>query len=210
MEHSFIDQYSNLKSPVHKIDPRLKIIICFGFILSVVFTRPAAYLFFAAYGIFLLLIILLSKVPFIFILKRCLAIAPFVLFIALSSFLRGGFLTFWGIVIKSVLSACSLILLISTTRFAALLEALEKLRVPKLFTMIMSFMYRYIFILTDELMRMRRAKDARSVGGKRFFHIKALSNMLGLLFIRAYERAERVYLAMCARGYDGEVKWKIK
>ena len=208
MEHSFIDQYSGLKSPIHKIDPRIKIIVFFGFILFVVFTSPASSALLAFYAALLLLVILLSKVPFVYILKRCAAVVPFVLLIALFSLAKWGFLIFFSILAKAVLSASCLIILVSTTKFAVLLGAFEDLRVPKVFTMIMSFMYRYIFILTDELMRMKRAKDARSVGGGWFFQIKTLSNMLGVLFIRAYERAERVYLAMCARGYDGEARCK--
>ena len=73
-------------------------------------------------------------------------------------------------------------------------------------TMILSFMYRYIYVLVDEMMRMKRAKDSRTVGGKRWFHVKALSHMVGVLFIRAYERGERVYLAMCSRGFSGQIK----
>jgi cobalt/nickel transport system permease protein len=95
---------------------------------------------------------------------------------------------------------------VATTRFSELLKAFEKLGCPKIITMIMSFMYRYIFVIEDELMKMKQAKESRSVGGSGFFHAKALANMLGTLFIRSYERAEAVYLAMCARGFDGDVK----
>ena len=110
-----------------------------------------------------------------------------------------------NILIKSYLSILCLILLVTTTKFSELLRAFEKLGCPKIITMIMSFMYRYIFVIEDELMKMRQAKESRSVGGSRYFHAKALANMLGTLFIRSYERAEAVYLAMCARGFDGSV-----
>jgi cobalt/nickel transport system permease protein len=67
-------------------------------------------------------------------------------------------------------------------------------------------MYRYIFVIVDEFMKMRQSKEARSYGGSRWFHIKTYSNMLGLLFVKSYERGESVYLAMCSRGFNGEVK----
>ena len=99
-----------------------------------------------------------------------------------------------------------MVILTSTTRFTDLLKGFERMHFPKLIIMILSFMYRYIYLFTDELMRMKMAKDARSAGGGRWFHIKVLANMVGVFFIRAYERGERVYLAMCSRGFDGTVK----
>jgi cobalt/nickel transport system permease protein len=67
-------------------------------------------------------------------------------------------------------------------------------------------MYRYVFLIEDELMTMKLAKESRSFGGPALFHAKAFSNILGSLFIRSYERAEEVYLAMCARGFDGNIR----
>ncbi len=87
-----------------------------------------------------------------------------------------------------------------------ILKALEGLKIPKIIVMIFSFMHRYFFILQDELMMMRRAKESRSVNGRRWQHIKALANMLGVLFIKSYERGEAVYLAMCSRGFDGSIR----
>jgi cobalt/nickel transport system permease protein len=203
VEHSFIDQYSNLESFIHRLDPRVKIIVFFGFVLIVALTNPLAYYSFLFYGLVLLGLIFLSRIPLLFILKRYLIITPFVLLVAATC---GSLTIFWNVFIKSLLAAVCLILLSSTTKFSSLLKAFEKLRVPKMFTMIFSFMYRYIFILVDELMRLKRAKDSRTVGGSRWFHAKALANMIGVLFIQAYNRAERVYLAMCSRGFDGEIK----
>lgn len=78
---------------------------------------------------------------------------------------------------------------------------------PKIFIMIMSFMYRYLFLLVDEVQRMQRAKESRSFGKAKHLHtLRTLSNIIGVLFIRSYERAERVYLAMCSRGFHGEIK----
>lgn len=117
-----------------------------------------------------------------------------------------GLLILWNVFIKSFLSVLIMILLVSSTKFIDMLKALEKLRCPKLIIMIMSFMYRYIFVFIDELLIMNQAKESRMVGKKWWFNIKTLANMIGSLFVRSYERGESVYLAMCSRGYSGAIR----
>lgn len=226
MKHSFIDEYSDLDSLIHRIDPRVKIITLVTFLLFIIFTRPTSFITFELYGILVFTLIRLSKIPVGFIFKRSLAIIPFVLVIAMfiPFFKKGqvagsysfgtfqvsvtyeGLMILWNALIKAYLSILCMILIVVSTKLSDLLKALENLKCPKLMTMILSFMYRYIYVLADELMRMKRAKDSRTIGGKKWFHIKALSHMLGVLFIRAYERGERVYLAVCSRGFNGQIK----
>jgi cobalt/nickel transport system permease protein len=112
---------------------------------------------------------------------------------------------FLTVSLKAWLSTLYLILLSSTIRFPDLLKALEKLKMPHIIILTLSFMYRYIFVFQDEALRMKRARDARSREGNVFWHINSLGSIIGSLFIRAYERGERVYKAMLARGFDGEV-----
>ncbi len=226
MKHSFIDEYSDLDSLIHKIDPRVKFITLVVFILFIIFTKPTAFGIFGLYGVLIFVLILLSKIPITFVLKRSLVVIPFVLIIAIfiPFFKKGkvagsysfgtfqlsvtyeGLMILWNVLIKAYLSILCMIVLALSTKFSNLLKALENMKCPKLMTMILAFMYRYIYVLADELMRMKRARDSRTVGGKRWFHIKALANMLGVLFIRAYERGERVYLAMCSRGFNGQIR----
>ncbi|MDP2942760.1 MAG: cobalt ECF transporter T component CbiQ [Candidatus Omnitrophota bacterium] len=208
MKHAYLDQYSDRPSPIKRLDPRLKTLIFTIFIIFVILTRPNSFFVFSLYGTFVAVLILLSRVPIVFIFKRSLAVIPFVLMVGMFNLVSGreGLVLFANIFIKSYLSMLCLILLVTTTKFSELLRTFERLGCPKIITMIMSFMYRYIFVIEDELMKMRQAKESRSVGGSRFFHAKALANMLGTLFIRSYERAEAVYLAMCARGFNGNVK----
>jgi cobalt/nickel transport system permease protein len=93
----------------------------------------------------------------------------------------------------------------STTKLSHLLETLKQFKVPNIFINLLSFMYRYSFLLEDEFLRTSRAYQSRDINNKNNFRkVKILSNILGTLFIRTYERAERVYLAMCSRGYDNE------
>jgi len=148
---------------------------------------------------------------------------PFVLLIALSvPFFKGGEVAgsynillwqvsvtysglqvLWNILAKAWLSILSLILLPSTTRITDLLIGLERMCMPRVMIMILSFMYRYIFVLIDEVMRMKQARNSRNFGESRLRQLRTIGNMTGTLFIRSYERGERVYAAMLARGFDG-------
>jgi cobalt/nickel transport system permease protein len=224
MRHSFLDQYSDRDSVIHRLDPRSKLVVTLAFIATVVLTPPGSWL---AYGLFFGIIatlVTLSRLPPSHFLKRSLVIIPFVLLVAVFiPFFKSGevadsynlwlwqvSVTYSGlhvllnIIAKAWLSILSLILLTSTTSFSGILGGLEKLKMPGVMVMIMSFMYRYIFLLTDEVMRMKQARDSRNFGGgKRLWRIGTVGSMIGTLFIRSYERGERVYASMVARGFDG-------
>jgi cobalt/nickel transport system permease protein len=224
MKHSFLDRYSDRNSFVHRLDPRTKLIATFLFILAVTLTSPSMWSVFAVYLIIIACLIVFSRVPALYVLKRSLVIIPFVLLIAIFvPFFRHGEsvasynLWIWNvsvsyqglqvlitILIKAWLSILSLILLTSTTKITDLLRGLEQLRLPRVMVMVLSFMYRYIFILVDEVMRMKQARDSRNFGGSRLWQMKTIGNMAGTLFIRSYERGERVYDAMLSRGFDGQ------
>ena len=184
MKHAFIDQYSDLDSFVHRLDPRTKTLAVLAFVLVVMATPPTAWPAFALGTILMAGLILLARLPPLYVLKRSAVVVPFVLMIAFSvPFFEGGqvagsynvgwwqvsvtyegLLVLWNVVVKSWLSALSLILLSATTPFPCLLKGLERLGVPRVMVMILSFMYRYIFVLVDEAMRMGRARESRSVG----------------------------------------------
>lgn len=226
MSKLHIDQYSSLESVLHRRDPRVKIIAFFTSVLFIVITPPESFISFGMYGVFIFVLILLSKIPIGYIIKRSIIIIPFVLVIAaFTPFLKRGsvlweyqigslklaityegLIMLWNVLIKAYLSILCMILLMASTGFINLIKAMEGLRLPKLIVMIFSFMYRYLFVLHDELTKMKYAKESRTVGDKRWFSIKALSNMLGVLFIKSYERGESLYLAMCSRGFDGTIR----
>jgi cobalt/nickel transport system permease protein len=114
-----------------------------------------------------------------------------------------GLVIFWNVMVKSSLSMLCMILLVATTPFPALLKGFEGLRCPRVILLILSFMYRYLFLFHNVFMRMVRAKNCRPPSENKIREFKALAGIIGVLFIRAYEKAERVYLAMCSRGFDG-------
>jgi cobalt/nickel transport system permease protein len=226
MEHSFFDKYSERDSFLHRLDPRTKIISFLGFIILIVLTHIQELAIFGQYALIILALILLSRVPLLFFLKRSLLVLPFILMIIIfipflkegktvftlnlwlvkPAITHEGLLVCWNIMIKSISSVLLLTLLISTTNFNIMLKGLERLKIPRVLIILLSFMYRYLFLLIDEAERMQRARNSRWFGGYLFRQIKILGNMIALLFIRSYERSERVYVAMLSRGFDGNIR----
>ena len=230
MKHSFIDQYSDLDSFIHRLDPRTKFITSLAFIMAVVLTPASNWRVFAFYFCLIAALLIISRLPLLYVLKRSLVIFPFVLMIAIfiPFFTQGeiaGSYNIWlwqvsvtysglfilaNVVVKAWLCIFSLILLSSTTKLADLLKGLKQLGIPQVMILILSFMYRYLFVLVDEMMRMRQARDSRNFGGSRLHQLKTIGHMTGALFIRSYERGERVYAAMLSRGFDGEIRTSHK
>jgi cobalt/nickel transport system permease protein len=225
MKHSFIDEYSGLDSFVHRLDPRTKLLCSLAFILAVVLTPAGTWKAYAVYLPVIIGLVLLSRLPLKYVMKRSLVIFPFVIMITIfvPFFKQGQVVAGWDIgtwhiavtyeglavlvnvVVKSWLCILCLIVLSSSTKFEQLLHGMYRLRVPQVFVQIISFMYRYMFVLADQAMRMQMARDSRNYGLNRGNIIKTMGNMIGILFIRSYERAERIYAAMLSRGYNGEI-----
>jgi len=223
MRHEFLDHHSRIVSPIHRLDPRAKIIVFFSFILIGVSTPPHSFPFFVILASGLLGLTLVARLPLFHLMKKLFILIPFLLVIAASlpfiqedtvaggytlglgsiSLSRSGLWIFWNVLIKSCLGIFSIILLYSTTAFPQLLKGLERLGTPKIFTVLSAFMYRYSFLLVDEIHRMKRARDSRSVGGGWVWQLETLGHMVGVLFLRSFHRAERVYAAMLSRGYQG-------
>jgi cobalt/nickel transport system permease protein len=226
VKHDFIDRYSKLESPVHERDARAKTIALFAIIIACVTTPPQAWFAFCIYAGMVVIIATASHVPFKYLLTRALVVVPFILVVAVFvpfmhtagptvahwgwlTVSRNGLIILWNVAVKSLISVSCLILLTSTTPFTELMRGFERLHVPAFFTTVTSFMYRYIFIIVDEAERMKRARDSRNYKGRWIWHVKVIGYMIASLFLRSQERAERVYNAMCARGFDGTYpRWK--
>ena len=206
MRHSFWDHYSSLNSPVHNIPTGLKIIFTL-FLVILLTVLPGSYISFASLPILILLIsmLIISGVPVTNVIKRTLVILPLVLpVIVLNSiFMEAGLKHSLILSVRSFLSIFSLILLVSVTRFSDIMKTLASWHFPRIMIMILSFMYRYFFLLTGEMEKMVRAVKMRSGGSRGLGLIRIYSQILAILFIKSYERAERVYHAMLMRGYDG-------
>jgi len=225
MHHSFIDKFSRGTTFIHRLDPRAKVLFFLPLVVLVNLTPIGWAPVFVGCGGLLVVLALWARVPIPYLAKRLLIVLPFVLVIVFFlpfmtggevvgrfqfrglevAVTREGLSTALNVLAKAMLCVFALLLLVSTTRFDHLLRALETLWVPRVILLILGFLYRYLFVLIDEVMHMKRARDARSVNPRRL-QVRAATGLAGVLFLRTYERAERVYQAMVARGFDGEVR----
>jgi len=206
MKHSFLDNYSSIDSPIHRLQSGVKILFVILLIiaLSVLPDYCLPFLLLPAFFM-LLLILVISKIPVVSIMKRTFIILPLILpVILLNSFFTDLGLEHSLIIsMRAFLSVFSLILLVSVTSFADIMRTLSKWHFPKIMIMILSFMYRYFFLLIGEAEKMVRAVKLRSAGSKGISLFRIYTHILAILFIKSYERAEKVYHSMLMRGYDG-------
>jgi cobalt/nickel transport system permease protein len=229
MHIHFTDQYRDGSSLIHRLDPRTKVLCTLGFILTASLLPPGEWLHYALLLMVPLLGAALAGVGPGHVLKRSFIALPFALAaVSLPFTVPGptftlpvagwtlsieGTLRFASIVLKSWISVQMAILLVTTTSFPDLLWGLRALHVPRPLVSILALMYRYIFVLADEAMRLTRARAARAgvvegrkAGGSIAWRGRVTGGMVGNLALRAFERSERIYDAMVARGYTGEIR----
>ncbi len=206
-------------SPVHRAPAHLKVLALLAFAIVVVATPRDAYLAFAGYAALLAVVIGVSRVPPTYLLKRTVVEVPFVVFAVLLPFVATGPQTEVlgvsvsehgleagvALLIKGTLGVLASLTLAATTEPQDLLLGLERLRMPQQLVQIMAFMIRYLDVVTDEMHRMKVARESRGFSARNPRHWPVLARSAGALFIRSYERGERVHLAMLSRGYTGKM-----
>jgi cobalt/nickel transport system permease protein len=209
--------YLHRHSLVHSLPSHLKIIAAVAFILVVVSTPVTQWQAFIAYFVWLLSVVVVAKIPFALLFKRSLIEVPFVFFAVLMPFFgsgekiqigpfdlyREGVIAGSGIVVKGTLGVMTAIILSTSTTAREILRGLERLRLPVLMVQIASFMLRYVNVVNDEMERMKVARESRGFEATGIKHWRVLATAAGALFIRSYERGERVHLSMLSRGYEG-------
>ena len=196
------DPYVNRQSVIHRLQAGIKLFAAFGMVVTTVALPRSAWLAYGVIGIALVVIIALSRLPLTHILKRLALLEPFVLAVALLSLWQhDGVLVFAGLVTKGTISLFIMVILVATTRFSDVLRVFWSLHVPNVLVTTISLMYRYLFLIVDEMTRMTRARASRTFSQGRWLTWHSLANVLGHLFVRTSERAERIYAAMCARGW---------
>lgn len=207
-------------SRVDRLDPRAKWVVTFAFVLTVASFGKYEVSRITPLFLFPVAIMAVSNVPVRSLLGKTLLALPFVLFVGLfNPFfdrevllnlwgvpITGGWVSFLSITLRSLLAVSSAILLVMTTPFDHLCLGLEKLRVPRILVTQLNFLHRYMFLLRDEAQRMVRAHHLRSVGNKPKIALSTAGSMIGLLLLRALDRATRIHRAMLVRGFDGEVR----
>ncbi|MFG3349169.1 cobalt ECF transporter T component CbiQ [Streptomyces sp. NPDC048018] len=209
--------YRHGHSPVHALPPHTKLAAVFAFVVVVVATPREAMWAFGLYALLLAGVAAAARVPARFVLGRLLIEIPFVAFALLMPFVVPGEQTqvlgvplsvpglwgAWNVLAKGTLGVAASVLLAATTELRALLLGLQRLKLPPMLVQIASFMIRYGDVITDEMRRMSIARRSRGFEASGIRHWGVLAKSAGALFIRSYERGERVHLAMVSRGYTG-------
>lgn len=214
----YLDTLAYKDTFIHRLDPRVKLLSTLVFIVTVVSFPKYELARLLPFFFFPVLLFALSDIPVKLIIKKVLFMSPFAFFIgifnpvidrqAVYTFfdmpVSGGWISFFSIIVKFSLTITSVLLLVATTSFPGICHALQRLGMPELFISQLLFLYRYLFVLMEEAMRIMRARDMRSFGNKGK-GMKSYINLIGTLFLRTVEKAERIYQAMLSRGFTGSL-----
>ncbi len=216
---SQLDTFANGNSAVHQLDPRAKVITSLVFIVAVVSFDKYTVSQLLPFLLFPICLVAAANLPPGYFIKKLILVAPFVFFVAIfnpfldhvplvqigSVTFSGGWVSFLSIILRFVLSVSAALLLVATTGFVSVCIAVEQLGAPRVFTVQLLFLYRYIFVLIDEGMRMMRAHDLRSFKTKGM-RLHIFKQLIGNLLLRTLDRSQRIHMAMLCRGFDGEIR----
>ena len=211
--------YVHEHSVVHRMAPQAKLVAALGMVVCVAITPRQAVWAFAIYAVVLLALMRIGGLTARFVGTRLVVEIPFVLATLLFPFLAGGptvtvlgielskagLWDMWNIVAKATLGLMTSIVLAGTTQIPKMLAGFDALHVPRVITAIMGFMIRYLDVVLGEFRRMRVAMQSRAYAPRWIGHIRPYAQSAGTIFVRSYERGERVYLAMASRGYTGHM-----
>lgn len=219
IEMGRMDELGRMDSPVHRLDARAITLVTLAFIAIVVSFPLYEVSALTPFLLFPVALIAVGHIPARHILKKILIAAPFALVIgifnpfvdrepvaSIGSFaVTGGWLSFASIMLRFLLTVGAALTLIACTGMNRLGASLEQLGVPRVFVVQLLFLYRYLFVISDEGGKMFRSVELRSEKG-RHLPLRVYGSLVGTLLNRSMDRAERVYRAMVARGFDGEIR----
>lgn len=203
---------------VHRLPAAAKVLGLFVFVVAVALTPRRAVPVFGIDALVLGAVVAVARLPIRLVVSRLMVIAPFVVMAILVPFVAeggeqvevlgrslsvDGLWATWSIIAKASLGATASIVLAATTPIPDVLAGLSKLKVPWVLVAIVSFMFRYLDLLVDQLQRMRRAMVSRCHDPRWLWQARPIASSAGALFVRSYERGERIHQAMAARGYTG-------
>jgi cobalt/nickel transport system permease protein len=202
---------------VHRLDPRVKVATTLFFVFMVISYPKYEVLSLVPFFLFPVLLVSLGDIPALFLVRKVLIVSPFAVCIGmfnpvfdpgtvqvLGVNLSAGWVSFLSILLKFTLTISAALILIATTSFPGVCGALRRFGMPALFVSQLLFLYRYLFVLLEETMRLVRARELRSFGA-RGREAKVTVRIIGGLFLRTVERAERIYRAMLSRGFAGNM-----
>lgn len=206
IDPSYIDRYSSVDAIYQKLDARVKLLMTVIFIIVMTIFAGDNPLRIIPFFIFIVILSVMSKLSPKVLFRRSLSAFPFLFFASLALWFSKGNHPAISVFLKGLVSVLSVIILVSTTNFSNLLRGLEGLKTPSLIVSMLSFVYRYVFIITDEYSHIKIARESRNFGGSKRWQWKTIGYSVGSLFLHSYERGSRVYSAMTARGYNGNIK----
>jgi cobalt/nickel transport system permease protein len=209
----------DVQSPVHRLQPQCKLAATVVFIFAVVATPRESFWAFGCFALVIAIVARVARVPLPFLLRRLTIELPFLAFAVFLpivgqgervdvlgvSLSVSGLWGAWNIVVKGTLGVAASVILAATTPIPDILHGLDRLRMPRAFTLIAGFMVRYLDVITGEMRRMRIARESRGHDPRWIWQVRAVASSAGALFIRSYERGERVHLAMLSRGFAGSM-----
>lgn len=200
MTNVYPDRYSRLSSPIHRVPVSTKLPILLLFSIIVMASPMMPFSVAGLLGIALLIVAIMSRIPLRYLAQRLLRLELFVIGIAGLMLLRpDGGMVFLRLAARSTLCLVAVLLFSTTTQFTDILTLLRRWRLPPLLITLLALTFRYLFVLTDELGKMDRARLSRTFSRRVAWRSRA--TVIAQLFVRTTERAERVYAAMCARGW---------
>ena len=202
---------------VHRLPAHAKIVALVVFVAAAVVIPPRQWWALLGAGAALAVVVHLARIPAMTVLRRAVVEAPFVVFALVLPFVatgprvevlgvplaEQGLLGAWNLLAKATLGVVAAVVLAATTTPRALVAGLEHLRVPAALVQILAFMLRYLGIVADDLRRMRIARESRGAPAGWLPQLRAAAATVGALFVRTYERGERVHQAMLSRGWTG-------
>lgn len=213
-----MDRLSRQDTVIHRLDPRAKLVTTLAFVVCVVSFPRHEISAMAPFSFYPLVLALAGRIPGRYILKKMLWVAPFAILLGIFNplidtrplvtlgpvSLSGGWVSFVSLLARFVLTVSAALTLIAVTGFDRVCLALDRLGTPRVFVVQLMFLYRYLFVLADETLRMARARSLRNFSGRA--STAQYGNLLGHLLLRTLDRARRIHQAMLCRGFDGEVK----
>ncbi|MBU0481200.1 MAG: cobalt ECF transporter T component CbiQ [Proteobacteria bacterium] len=215
-----LDSLAEADTPLHRLDPRAKVLVTAVFIICVVSFDKYEIARLLPFFLYPALLIGLGNLPLGFLLRKLLMVSPFVIFIGIfnpwldrtvllhlgSLHVTGGWLSFISLLLRFSLTVGCALILIASTGFPAFCMALEKLGAPRILAVQLLLLYRYLFILIGEAIRMIRAHSLRSFNRKSGISFKVFLQMLGNLLLRTIDRAQRIHRAMLSRAFTREIR----
>ena len=207
MHHVVLERWSRGSSVLHARDPRAKILAALSFLIIVATSNMRSVEQGVGYGLFLLAAILLARLPAVSVILRASIVLPFSATFAAMSLLAGDAPRAVELLQKSYLSALAVLLVAATTPLPALLRGLESMGAPRFLLLVVQFLYRYLFVVSEQGQHMRLAAACRGSQSRPRRHgrswFRAAAGAVAVLFLRSYAKAEGIHNAMLARGFRG-------